>query len=79
MMGKQPATTGYIIRTPRWRFTQWQTGQGRPIENGQELYDHESDPGEFTNLAQDAKYAATIAELTALRSKALGKQATAIP
>lgn len=72
MMGKQPTVKGYSIRTPRWRLTQWENSSGRTIENGLELYDHESDPGEFTNLARDPKYAGTITELVALRNKALG-------
>jgi uncharacterized sulfatase len=74
MMGKQRAMVGFSIRTPRWRFTQWENGQGGPIEKGQELYDHESDPGEFTNLANNSKYAAVVAELTALRTKVIKKQ-----
>lgn len=38
--------TGYSLRTPRWRYTEWNGGK-----NGRELYDHEEDPHELTNLA----------------------------
>ncbi len=37
---------GCSIRTQRWRYTQWDQGKA-----GQELYDHQSDPMEFHNLA----------------------------
>jgi iduronate 2-sulfatase len=39
---------GYSIRTERWRYTEWGTNG----EHGRELYDHTSDPHEYTNLAQ---------------------------
>ena len=38
---------GISIRTHRWRYTEWGEG-GR---YGTELYDYQSDPAEFTNLA----------------------------
>jgi uncharacterized sulfatase len=38
---------GRTIRTERWRFTEWNEGA-----NGLELYDHEKDPLEHTNLAR---------------------------
>ncbi len=38
---------GISIRTHRWRYTEWGEG-GR---YGKELYDYQSDPAEFTNLA----------------------------
>lgn len=43
---------GESIRTEDWRFTHWGFG-----EKGEELYDRKNDPGEFTNLATDPKYA----------------------
>lgn len=43
---------GYSIRTNRFRYTEWDGGK-----KGVELYDHESDPHEYTNLASDPKYA----------------------
>jgi len=52
---------GHSVRTPKWRYTEWDGGQ-----QGVELYDEEKDPGEMHNLAADPKYAATIAELKAL-------------
>ncbi len=47
---------GYTLRTPRWRYTEWDEGA-----EGRELYDHDSDPHELTNLAEDAKHADTVA------------------
>lgn len=37
---------GYSIRTQRYRYTEWDSG-----EQGTELYDHQTDPMEITNLA----------------------------
>jgi uncharacterized sulfatase len=51
---------GHTVRTPRWRYTEWDNGL-----KGVELYDHERDPGEMHNLAADPAYAAVIAELKA--------------
>lgn len=66
---KRPAFTqvqrggfpGHSVRTERWRYTEWDRG-----EKGAELYDHQADPQELHNLAADAKFAGTIAEMKAL-------------
>ncbi|MFZ5829904.1 MAG: sulfatase [Planctomycetota bacterium] len=50
---------GFTIRTPRWRYTEW--GEG---ESGRELYDHQSDPRELTNLADAPQHAGVVAELS---------------
>ena len=55
---------GHSVRTPRWRYTEWDGGK-----QGTELYDEQNDPGEMKNLAADPKQAATIAELQALVKK----------
>ena len=52
---------GRSLRTDRWRYTEWDDGK-----RGVELYDHEEDPHELTNLANDPKHAGTIAELKGL-------------
>lgn len=57
----QPPLLGYSIRTPRWRYSEWDEGRA-----GVELYDHQSDPQEFHNLARDPAHAATVAELREL-------------
>jgi uncharacterized sulfatase len=52
---------GRSVRTPRWRYTEWNGGR-----DGVELYDHDADPREFTNLAGDPRHAGTMAELKRL-------------
>lgn len=49
---------GYSIRTARWRYTLWDDGR-----RGEQLYDMQSDPGETTNLAADARQTETVAKL----------------
>ena len=49
---------GYSLRTPRWRYTEWDEGK-----QGTELYDHDNDAKELTNLVQDAAHKSTLAEL----------------
>jgi uncharacterized sulfatase len=49
---------GRSVRTPRWRYTEWNGGR-----DGVELYDHDADPHEFQNLADEAEHAATRDEL----------------
>jgi iduronate 2-sulfatase len=60
---------GRTVRTPRWRYTEWDDGN-----KGIELYDHENDPREETNLAADPAQAATVKRL-----KELLKQMKATP
>lgn len=52
---------GRSVRTKRWRYTEWDEGR-----RGVELYDHESDPGELRNLAEEPRLAAVRAELRSL-------------
>jgi iduronate 2-sulfatase len=52
-------TFGFSLRTPRWRYTEWDEGR-----LGRELYDHDADPRELTNLASDPQHTKTVAELS---------------
>ena len=47
---------GRSARAPRWRYTEWPDGS-------RELYDHDADPGEITNLASVPEQRATIEEM----------------
>jgi iduronate 2-sulfatase len=53
-----PLFFGYSLRTPRWRYTEWDDGR-----KGRELYDHDADPREITNRAGNADHAKTVADL----------------
>lgn len=59
---------GYSIRTPRWRYTEWNNS-----ENGRELYDHKNDPLEQKNLAENADLGEVIAGLSQTLSHAIGE------
>jgi arylsulfatase A-like enzyme len=59
---------GYSLRTSRWRYTEWDDGA-----QGRELYDHDHDPRELTNLAGTPQYAQTVAELSAQLHAAIPK------
>ena len=52
---------GRSVRTERWRYTEWANGK-----QGSELYDHDTDPREHHNLANDDRYVKTVTELKAL-------------
>lgn len=54
-----PRFFGYSLRTPRWRYTEWDEGR-----KGRELYDHDTDPRELTNLANKPEHATTIEDLS---------------
>jgi arylsulfatase A-like enzyme len=56
--GKNAEFWGRTVRTARWRCTEWDEGK-----NGLELYDHDNDPHEYINLANNPKRAATLKEL----------------
>jgi iduronate 2-sulfatase len=64
---KQPVVVGRSVRTERWRYTEWDGGA-----KGAELYDHDADPREYTNLAADPAHARTVAEMQALLRKKNG-------
>lgn len=53
----EPAAT---IRTDRWRYIE------RKTLGLAELYDHDNDPREFTNLANSSEHARTVADLSRL-------------
>lgn len=55
------AIMGRSVRTERHRYTEWDEGR-----DGVELYDHETDPNEWHNLAGDPKRVDTVREMKAL-------------
>ena len=60
------AVMGYSIRTDRFRYTEWQENwkSGQPNVIARELYDHEADPRETVNLADEAQHAETVKQLS---------------
>jgi uncharacterized sulfatase len=53
---------GVSLRSGRWRYTAWQGPEGPA---GRQLYDHDTDPREQVNLADDPAHAATLQSLDA--------------
>jgi arylsulfatase A-like enzyme len=64
----QPAITTHRtsngLRTQRWRYIFYSDGS-----NFEELYDHQNDPDEFTNLAYDPKFLNVLEEHRRLMTK----------
>ncbi|MEJ0101722.1 MAG: hypothetical protein WDO19_03785 [Bacteroidota bacterium] len=55
---------GKSVRYKQWRYTEWNGGK-----DGVELYNYDTDPDEFVNLAGNSDYAAVVAELKEILHK----------
>lgn len=60
---------GYSLRTARWRYTEWDQGR-----LGRQLYDHDADPGELSNLADDPRHADTVRSLSRQLADQISRQ-----
>lgn len=60
-VAKNAGFFGKSVRTERWRYTEWDDGK-----SGAVLFDHDADPHEMTNLANDPKHAEAVAQLRAM-------------
>jgi iduronate 2-sulfatase len=56
---------GYTMRTHRYRLTRWGSQADPTKVDAVELYDHQADPQENTNIANDAANKELVQELTA--------------
>jgi len=52
------------MRTPRYRYTEWVTDDGRVVYR--DLYDMDNDPGETVNIGALPENAGLMAEMAAL-------------
>jgi len=63
---KQPAKQHWSVRTQRWRYIRYNNGS-------EELYDHDADPYEWTNLCGDTRYGTVKADLKARLLRMTGR------
>jgi uncharacterized sulfatase len=60
----QKGAVGRSVRTERYRYTEWDDGRA-----GRQLNDHDADPREYKNLADDPGHRAVAARMKALLDK----------
>jgi hypothetical protein len=60
------AFKGYALRTERYRYIEWDGGK-----RGVQFYDHEADPHEQRNLADDPGHSEIVARLRRLLHEAI--------
>jgi uncharacterized sulfatase len=60
-----PPVMGRSVRTDRWRYNEWDEGR-----LGRELYEHDRDPQEYRNLAEDPAHAQVVSEMKQLLKRA---------
>ena len=53
---------GYAVRTERYRYVEWREWETQSVV-ARELYDHETDPHESLNIANDSAHAETLTHL----------------
>ena len=58
---------GQSVRTERWRYSEWDAGKSGAI------LDHDSDPHEMKNLANDPQHAKVVTEMKSLIANRLPK------
>jgi len=61
MISHHQGAVGKTVTNERYRYTEWDGGK-----RGAELYDHQTDPTEYRNLADDPRHAATRTEMKRL-------------
>ena len=65
--GNDPAKQHWSVRTKRWRYILYNNGS-------EELYDHDDDPYEWTNLSGETRYRKVKADLKAKLFRMTGRQ-----
>lgn len=63
--GQNGGLMGYSMRTDRYRFTVWVSKSNHAKVDAVELYDHQTDPQENQNIANQPAHAALVKELMA--------------
>jgi uncharacterized sulfatase len=71
MVSKRDGCLGRSCRTERFRYVEWDEGR-----SGRQFYDHEIDPHELTNLADDPRHADSI---QGLRARLVGHLNEVVP
>jgi len=66
----QPEYMGYSACNGRWRYTEWRSWKDGKVM-ARELYDHEADPKETTNLADSPKHKADVDTMAKLLKPAI--------